>query len=326
MSKRVGIDLGTDNSRVIVERKGIVCAEPTLAAVDLIGGPIYEEESAAAYGADARLLASRTPGNVRIAHPYEGDAVPERDILRGFIKYLMERAGEHRLFHPDLAVSISGIPDETTEQLIVEAATDAGARDVYLIDTLKAASVGAGINVYSDVGIVNIGAAVTDMAVYSHGKIVASSTCTTAGRAFTQAIRDYVWRSYKLNLTPEIADKVKLDIASLHPVSQKKHVEVTAMRQRVGLPRSLILKSTELVPALEVPLDDLVDRILALTSSLSFELDKIVLSGGGAKLEGLPESIEQLVGIRTELAPSPEDCVAMGIALLIDNDELEERE
>ena len=202
MNKKIGIDIGAKNMRVSVQDRGIVLSEPSLMALNISGSEVL------ACGKAAEQLNDRIPGGVMLCRPF-ADGGKTEDSYFNMLSYLISTARPSRLYRPDVVLSVPGMIDGASEQAFVEIAQEAGANSVYVVDSLLASAKGAGINIYSDVIIINIGASLTDMAVYSHGKIVTSRSFPTAGDAFDSAIISYVSERYGVNISTDDAEEIK---------------------------------------------------------------------------------------------------------------------
>ena len=270
-------------------------------------------DTVAACGGDAVSLAGRVPGTVRLVHPFSGETTPEPLHAKAYLSYLIKK---YRLRGYDLYVTLSGEQDDETEAVLVEAAQRAGVRDVTAVDTAYAAAAGCKVPSVTESAVVNIGASVTDMACFCRGKTVARTSCSYGGNTFDRAASSYLFKKYRLTLTPEEAERIKRMVGTLSPKGEKA-AEVSAVRAALGLPKKLVVTDTELAVAFEKVFDRLADEILRTVRPLKLEPDKIILTGGGAALDGLAEALAPVVGLPVVVAEEPDTAVIRGVATMI---------
>jgi len=307
MAKAFGADIGYHAVKLYLpEEENPYWSEPAVVALN-------GNDSVAACGSAALRLAKRVPGSVRIIHPFSGETTPDPDHAAAYLSYLVK---EHRLRGADLCFSLSGRHDEETEAIFVEAAQTAGVRDVMAVDSLYAAANGCQVSAVAESTVVNIGASVTDMGCFCRGKQVANGSCGYAGNLFDRAIISYVLRKYRLSLMPEEAERIKCILGTMAPTGGRT-AEALAIRPAMGLPKKIVLTEEEISACFENVFDHLVDEILALVRGLQLDPDKIILTGGGAKLAGLAPALAPLLCLPVEVAKEPELAVIRGVAVLM---------
>ena len=307
MKNTVGLDIGYDTLKLYLpEYDEPYGSEPSLIALNRDG-------SIAACGEDAKRLSRRIPGGVSLIHPFSGDRSPLPAHSEAFFRYLVK---SRRLKGRDLLLSFSGARDDTVERGFVEAAQKAGFRDIAAVDPLFAALNGCGITAAGESAILNLGASVADMGCFVRGKAAGVRTVSCAGNRFSQAIVSYVFRAHKLSLGREEADAVKAAIGTLSPTGALTY-EAVAMRPAVGLPKKITLTENEISAALEGVFDELADEILSLVRGLRAEPDKIILTGGTARLKGLASALAPLLCLPITSPQEPEMTVIRGLAALI---------
>lgn len=307
MARAFGADIGYHAVKLYLpEETEPYVSEPAVLALN-------GDDTVAACGSDALRLAKRVPGTVRIIHPFSGETTPDPDHAAAYFDYLVR---SRRLRGCDLCFSLSGRHDEDTEATFVEAAQMAGVRDVMAVDPLYAAANGCGVPSASESAVVNIGASVTDMGCFCRGKAEATASCGYAGNLFDRAILAYVLRKYRLSLSLEEAERVKCAVGTMTPGGGRT-VEALALRPAMGLPKKIVLAEEEVSGCFETVFDHLVDEIMALVRGMKLDPDKIILTGGGAKLAGLAPALAPLLCLPVAVAKEPELAVIRGVAGLM---------
>lgn len=307
MAKVFGADIGYSTVKLYLpEEENPYVSEPAVLALN-------GNDSVAACGAEALRLAKRVPGSVRLIHPFSGETTPDPEHAAAYLSYLIRG---NRLRGADLFFSLSGRHDEETESVFVEAAQRAGARDVMAIDSLYAAATGCHVSAVGESTVINIGASVADMGCFCRGNLAAKSSCGYAGNLFDRAMISYVLRKYRLSLTPEEAERIKRTIGTMTPTDGRS-TEALALRPAMGVPKKIRLTEEEISACFENVFDHLVDEILALVRGLQLDPDKIILTGGGAKLAGLAPALAPLLCLPVVVAKEPEFAVIRGMAALM---------
>ncbi|MBQ4064510.1 MAG: rod shape-determining protein [Clostridia bacterium] len=304
MAKAFGIDIGYHAVKLFIPGENdAFLAEPAVVALS-------GNDSVAACGEEALALAERVPGTVRIVRPFSGEITPDPRHADAFLAYLIKK---YRLKGADLIFSLSGRQDDDTEGIFVDAAQRAGARDVTAIDPVYAAALGCGVPSVAESAVINIGASVTDMACFSRGNVEVQSSCGCAGVAFDRAITSHMLKKRRLILSAEETERIKCLLGTLTPEGGKT-AEVTALRSAMGVPQKAVVTEEELADCFEAVFDRLADEIFLLVRAVKLEPDRLILTGGGAKLTGLPLALAPLVGIPVAVAKEPEMAVIRGIA------------
>ncbi len=307
MAKSFGADIGYHTVKLYLpDEQTPYIGEPAVLALN-------GNDSVAACGNEALRLVQRVPGSVRLIRPFSGETTPDPAHASAFFSYLVKGK---KLRGADLCFSLSGQQDDEAEQIIVEAAQKAGARDVMAVDALYAAATGCHVSSVAESAVINIGASVTDMGCFSRGKQVISASCPYAGNALDRAISSYVFKKYRLSLLPEEAERIKTILGTMSPAGGKA-IEVSTLRPAMGLPKKLILSEEEVSTCLEEIFDNLTDEILGMTRRLPLEPDKVILTGGGANLTGLAAALAPLLCLPVVAAKEPEYAVIRGIAALM---------
>ena len=315
-SQDLGIDLGTANILIYVDGKGVVVREPSVVAVDKNTGKILQ------VGAAARNMLGRTPGNVVAMHPLKDGVISDHEMTVKMLQALFREATKTSLFAPKPRVVIcvpSGVT-EVEERTVINAAMDAGARRVYLIEEPLAAALGAGLDIKGPNGqmVVDIGCGTTDIAVLSLNGVAASSSLKVAGNAFDEAIARYVRRKYGVIIGQVTAEDVKIQIGSVYPRPENVSMNIKGRDAKTGMPRELTLLSSELYEPLHRLARQIADEVLSVLEETTPELvsdvseNGITLTGGGCQIWGLDKLLSERTGIVCTLADDPDSCVAYG--------------
>jgi rod shape-determining protein MreB len=307
MARAFGADIGYHSVKLYLpEEDTPYISEPAVLALN-------GNDTVAACGSAALRLAKRVPGTVRIIHPFSGETTPDPEHAAAYFAYLVKGK---KLRGYDLCFSLSGRHDEETETIFVEAAQRAGVRDVMAVESLYAAANGCNIPAVAESAVINIGASVTDMGCFCRAQQVASASCGYAGNLFVRAIVAYVLRKYRLSLTLVEAERIKCALGTMSPTGGRT-LEAMALRPAMGLPKKIVLTEEEISACFENVFDHLVDEILALVRGLQLDPDKIILTGGGAKLAELASALSPLLCLPVVVAKEPELAVIRGVAVLM---------
>lgn len=320
--KSIGIDLGTANTLVYVKGRGIVLREPTVVAVEA------KTRKAVAVGREAKMMLGKTPGTIRAMRPIQDGVIAEFDITAAMLRHYFKKVSGNTLFsRPKVIVCIPYGVTEVSRRAVEDVTLEAGAQSVALIEEPIAAAVGSGLRVESPRGsmIVDIGGGTTEVAVLSLGGIVLSNSERVAGDELDDAIMAYIKRKYNILIGETTAELLKKRIGSAHPSTDHGMMEVRGRNLLSGLPAVVTITSTEIREALRDEIEHIVNTIRSTLENTPPELASdiydtgIMLSGGGALLSGLDLLISRLTGIRTVVAKSPIDSVAIGIGRMIES-------
>ena len=315
-SNDLGIDLGTANVLVYVDGKGVVIREPSVVAVDKNSGKILQ------VGAAARNMLGRTPGNVVAMRPLKDGVISDHEMTVKMLQALFRKAIKTSMFNPKPRVVVcvpSGVT-EVEERSVINAAIEAGARRVYLIEEPLAAAMGAGLDIKGPNGhmVVDIGGGTTDVAVLSLNGVAVSSSLKVAGDAFDEAIARYVRRKHGVVIGQVTAEEIKLQIGCVYPRPEEISMLVKGRDTKTGMPRELTLLSSEIFEVLRRPARQIADEVLSVLEETSPELvgdisaNGIPLTGGGSQIWGMDKLLTERTGIACTLADDPDSCVAYG--------------
>ena len=326
-ASEVGIDLGTANVLVYIKGKGIVLNEPSVVAIN------NDTDEILAVGEEARQMLGRTPANIVAVRPLRDGVISDYDITERMLKYFIRKTcGSGRFFKPKIMVCVPSGVTEVEKRAVREAATQAGGKDVYLMEEPVAAAIGAGIDISRPDGVmvIDIGGGTTDIAVISLGGIVASTSVKIAGDKFDDAIIKYMRKAHQLYIGERTAEELKLTIGTAFPREETVTKECRGRDLVTGLPKSVDVTSEEMMDALEEPLyaiTEAVHNVLERTPpELAADISNsgIVITGGGALLYGIDKRIEERTGIKVIIAEDPKSCVAIGTGKALDElDKLE---
>lgn len=321
-SPRVGIDLGTANTLVYVEKKGIVLNEPTVVAI------MEDDGKVIAVGAEARDMLGRTPINITARRPMQDGVVADYTVTEAMIRYFLDRvAGRLRLFKPEVMVCAPAGVTGVERRAVLDASLSAGARTAYLIDESLAAAIGAGIPIAEPSGhmIVDIGGGTTEVAVISLGGIVVHHTARVGGNKLDEAIGNYIRRKHNLIIGERMAEQIKIEVGSALPLQEIKSMEVKGRDAVAGLPKTITVSSSEVTEALQRYLGEMLSAVKSVLEETPPELssdiaDKgMVLSGGTAMLRNLDRFLTQETGVPAHIAEDPLLCVAKGTGVALEN-------
>ena len=315
MAFDIGIDLGTVSILVYVKGKGVVLKEPSVVAFD------RDTNRIKAIGEEARLMLGRTPGNIVAVRPLRQGVISDYTVTEKMLKYFIQKAvGKQRFRKPLISICVPSQVTEVERKAVEDAAFQAGARDVKIIEEPIAAAIGAGIDIARPCGnmIVDIGGGTSDIAVISLGGTVVSASIKIAGDDFDDAIVRYMRKKHNLLIGERTAEDIKIRIGSAYPRPESVTVDVRGRNLVTGLPKTITVTSEETEEALKDTTSQIVEAVHSVLEKTPPELaadiaDRgIVLTGGGSLLYGLEELIESKTGITTMTAEDPMTAVAIG--------------
>ncbi len=319
---KIGIDLGTANVLVFVQGQGITVREPSVVAID-------SEDRIIAVGSEAKEMLGRTPGSITAIRPMRDGVIADYVVTEAMLRYFIKKgtAGRISFGRPDVLVSVPAGSTSVEKRYVLDAARQAGAGKAYLIEEPMAAAIGAELPISGPSGnmIVNIGGGTVEIAVISMSDIVVAKSHRVGGNRFDEAIALYIRRKYNVMIGDRTAEQVKIEIGSALPLEEELTMSVKGRDMIAGLPREVLITSTEITEAMEVPLRNLTDAIRGVLEQTPPELsadiiDKgIVLSGGGALLRNIDRLITTVTGVATHVAPDPLSCVAKGTGIALEH-------
>jgi rod shape-determining protein MreB len=320
-AKDMGIDLGTANTLVYVQGRGIVLQEPTVVAIE------KETNSIFAVGNEAKQMVGRTPGNIIAVRPMKDGVIADFDVTEKMLRYFINNAAKNvGILAPRVIIGVPSGVTEVEKRAVMDAGLQAGAREVFLIEEPMAAAIGAGLAVEEPTGnlIVDIGGGTTEVAVISLGGIVSSRSLRIAGDEMNEAIGQYIKRHYNLMIGERTAEELKKEIGSAYPDGKEQSSEVRGRDLLTGLPRTISISSREVLEALTEPISGIVDAVKMTLERTPPELaadilDKgIILAGGGSILKGIDRLLNEETGMPVQRAEDPLTCVARGTGIALE--------
>ena len=315
----IAIDLGTSNVVIYMKGRGIVFREPSVVAVD------RETQNIIAFGLEAYRMIGRTPANIVAIHPVESGVISDYDMTAQMMRELIGRITSFSFFKPCVLACVPSSISGVEERAMIDAAIEAGARKVYLLETAVATAMGAGVDISKADGhmIIDIGGGTTEAAVISAGGVVECESIKVAGSSFDEAIVRYVRKKHNMLIGLGAAEEVKRSIGC---VIQRPDVGVEEIKGRSltnGLPKTVTITSSELIEAFVEPMNQILDAIHTVLErtqpQLVGDLDTngIVMSGGGSLIYGMDRLIERSTGIRTIVVDDPVSCAAYGAGKML---------
>ncbi len=326
--RKIGIDLGTTNTLVFLPDRGIVINEPTVVALR------KPDNAVLAVGTEAKEMVGRTPDDIVTYKPLKDGVIAEYYVTQAMLHYFISKSiGSFNVFRPEVVISVPAGITSTEYRAVMNAAKEAGAKDVYLVKEPLLASLGAGIPIHSSEGnmIVNIGGGTTEVAVISLGGIVAWASLRVAGNRFDQSIMEYVKKKYGLAIGEGTAENIKINIGTAIPNRAKTEMKIRGRDLSSGLPKDLNINSNEVAEAINSHLVDIVNSIQSVFNVTPPELAAdimekgIILSGGSSQLRDLDEFLKRSLGVSAYVAEEPIFCVAKGTATILNHLEIYKR-
>jgi rod shape-determining protein MreB len=321
-AKKLGIDLGTANTLVYLPGHGIVLNEPSVVAVSEFDNRVI------AVGSEAKEMLGKTPDNIIAYQPMKDGVIADYRVTEAMLRYYIAKAlGKWNIFKPEVMVSVPAGVTSTERRAVIEAAMRAGAKNAYVVKEPILAAIGAGIPIYEAHGhmVVDIGGGTTDVAVISLGGIVASTSVKHAGNKIDQAIADYIKKTFNLAIGDKTAEDVKIAIGSAVPIENELTYTIKGRDFMTGLPRSVEVKTNEIVRAIDSELREITKAIRSVFQETPPELSAdiidrgIIMTGGTSQLRNLTELVQRRTGVKATLAEEPLYCVAKGTGVALDH-------
>lgn len=321
----LGIDLGTANVLVYQKGRGIVLREPSVVAVHK-----HTKELRAA-GEEARQMLGRTPQSIVAMQPIRDGVIADYTVTEQMLREFIHKVvGKRHLFRPRIIVCVPSGVTSVERRAVLDATKAAGAKEVYPIEEPMAAAIGAGLNIGDPEGnmVVDIGGGTSDIAVISLGGIVKSDSVRVGGNKFDEAINRHIKREHNIMIGERTAEIIKLEIGSAYPLEEELAFEVKGRDMVNGMPKDVVVTSSEIREALAEPIQHIVDRCRSVLEQTPPELASdivargICLTGGGALLRGMDQLIQHETGISVFISEDPLSCVAIGAGKALDHIDL----
>ncbi|ANF98513.1 rod shape-determining protein MreB [Paenibacillus bovis] len=321
-SKDIGIDLGTANVLIHVKGRGVVLNEPSVVTLET------DTKRVLAVGEEARRMIGRTPENIVAIRPLRDGVIADFEVTELMLKYFINKVGARNWYsHPRILICAPTNITSVEQKSIREAAERSGAKEVFLEAEPKAAAIGAGMNIYEPSGnmVIDIGGGTSDIAVLSLGDIVTSSSLKVAGDKFDDAIMRHIKNEYKLLIGERTAEDIKINIATVRPGGIQREMDIRGRDMVTGLPKTVTITANEVQAALS-------DTILSIVASAKVVLEQtppelsadiidrgVILTGGGALLDGLEDLFSQELHVPVLVAEDPMHCVVKGTGIMLNN-------
>jgi rod shape-determining protein MreB len=321
LSKDIGIDLGTANVLIHVKGRGVVLDEPSVVTLE------SDTKKVLAVGEQARRMVGRTPGNIMTIRPLRDGVIADFEITEMMLKYFIDRVGGRSWYaRPRILICAPTNITSVEQKSIREAAERSGAKEVFMEAEPKAAAIGAGMDIYQPSGnmVVDIGGGTTDVAVLSMGDVVTASSIKVAGDKFDDAILRYIKQKYKLLIGERTAEDIKVTIGTVRPSGMQAEMDIRGRNMVSGLPQTLSISSSEVQEALWDPVSSIVAAAKSVLERTPPELSAdiidrgVVLTGGGAMLNGLDELLAEQLRVPVWIAEDPMHCVVKGTGMMLD--------
>ena len=317
----IGIDLGTATVIAYVKGKGVVLREPSVVAVNNVTNEVL------AVGQEARKMLGRTPGNIVATRPLRDGVISDYTVTEKMLKHFINKVCGKFVFAPRIMICIPSRVTEVEKKAVIDAATQAGARKVYLIEEPIAAAIGAGIDISRACGnmIVDIGGGTTDIAVIALGGSVVSTSIKVAGDKLDEYIVKYIKKKHNVMIGERTAEDLKINIGCVYPKIQDTDMEIRGRDLITGLPKTIKVYSSEMMEALQEPAMMIVDAVHSVLERTPPELaadisDRgIYMTGGGCLIDGLDKLLQEKTGINVMVADDAVSCVALGTGKALDN-------
>ncbi|MEI8361200.1 MAG: rod shape-determining protein [bacterium] len=321
--KRIGIDLGTTYTLVHLPKRGIVINEPSVVAISVVDKKIL------AVGNEAKDMLGRTPDTIIALKPLKDGVIADYRSTEAMLRYFINKAlgAKMRIFRPEVMVAVPAGISSTERRAVIDATIAAGAKAAYIIKEPVAAAIGADIPIGSASGhmIIDIGGGTAEMAVISLGGIVTSTSVRVGGCRFDNSIVEFIRKKYSLSIGERTAEEIKIQIGSALYLENKLTLEIRGRDIVSGLPRSIIVSSSDVTEALQNDLEVLVSTVKKVLYDTPPELaadimDKgIVMSGGSSLLRNIDQLVTRTTGVPAYIANDAELCVVRGTGIALDN-------
>ena len=326
-STDLAIDLGTANTLIYAKGLGVVLNEPSVVAIKHAAG-IGGKKNVIAVGREAKSMLGRVPYSIEAIRPMKDGVIADFTMTEQMLKHFIRSIHDKSFLRPSPRIIIC-VPCGSTQverRAIRESALAAGASAVYLIEEPMAAAIGAGLPVADACGsmVVDIGGGTTEVGIISLGGMVYKGSVRIGGDKFDEAIVNYIRRSYGMLIGDQTAENLKKQIGVAYPSAEYKEMEITGRNLAQGIPQSFTVSTTEILEALNEPLNGLVTAIKIALENTPPELSSdiadrgIVLTGGGALLKDLDKMISEETGIPVILADEPLTCVVRGCGMALE--------
>lgn len=313
--KKLGIDLGTENTLIYVPEKGIVLNEPSVVAVS------KEDNKILAIGNKAKEMIGKTPDAIIAYKPIRDGVIADYKVTEMMLRYYINKVlPTFNILKPEIMISVPSSVTSTERRSVIEASIKAGAKNAYVVKEPVLAAIGAGIPIHEPSGriIVDIGGGTTDVAVISLGGIVCSNSIKCAGNKMDKAIIDYMKKAHNLIIGDQTAEEMKVNIGSALPLEEELSMDIKGRDLQSGLPKTILIKTNEITKAIDKELKQIILVIKNVLQETPPELSRdiidngIIMSGGSSMLRHFSVLVERRTGVKAEVANDPIFCVSKG--------------
>jgi len=321
LSTDVAMDLGTANTLVFVQGRGIVLNEPSVVAVEKGSGRVM------AVGSEAKLMLGRTPEEINAVRPLKDGVIADFEVTEDLLRWFIEKVQKHRfLVRPRIIICVPSGITEVEKRAVRDSAERAGARQVLLVPEPIAAAIGVGLPVDTPTGnmVVDIGGGTTEIAVIALNGIVTKTSIRTGGDEMDEAIQNYAKKQYNMLIGEQTAERIKIEIGSAFPLPEEMDMEIKGRDLVRGIPRTLRVSSVEIREALQEPVGQIVNALRECLERTPPELASdivdrgIFLTGGGALLRGLDLLLREVTNLNIRVAQDPLTCVVLGAGKILE--------
>ena len=328
LRKRIAIDLGTANTLVWLAGEGIVANEPTVVAISA------DDSKVVAVGEEAKKMLGRTPEALIASRPMRDGVIADYQITEAMLRYFISKvSGKFQFFRPDVMICVPAGCTQVERRAALDATLSAGAAHAYLIDEPLAAAIGAGIPVSAPSGhmILDVGGGAAEAAVISLGGVVVHKSVRVAGNKIDEAVQEYLKKKHNLIIGDQTSEDLKIKIGSAIKLVKEEKKEISGRDLVFGLPRSIIVTSTEVTEAIQTPLMHIIGAVKGVLENTPPELaadiiDKgIVMSGGTSLLKNFDKLLTEETGVPAHVAEDALFCVVRGTGVVMENIELWKR-
>ncbi|OHB19543.1 MAG: rod shape-determining protein [Parcubacteria group bacterium RIFCSPHIGHO2_01_FULL_47_10b] len=324
---KLGIDLGTANTLVFAEKRGIIINEPSVVAISEADNRVL------AVGEEAKQMIGRTPESITAYKPLKNGVIADYRSTEAMLRYFINKAGASKFIRPEVLISVPSGVTSAERRAVIKAAHAAGARAVYIIKEPVLAALGAGIPINESSGnmIINVGGGTSEIAVISLGGIVSSTSVRTAGNKIDQAIADFIKHKHNLAIGERTAEEIKILIGSALSQEDEEVLEIRGRDLFEGLPRNIEISTNEITEAITPVLMEIIDGVRDVLAQTPPELSAdvmnkgMVITGGSALLKNFDKLIENVTKVPCFMSDEPLLCVAKGTGIALENLDLYKR-
>ena len=323
LSNDIGIDLGTANTLVYVKGRGVVINEPSIVAVNQKTGQVV------AVGAQAKEMLGRTPAHIVAVKPLVDGVISDFEVTEEMLSYLIGKAqgSKTKLLGPRVVVGVPSGITSVEVRAVRDAAKNAGAREVHIIEEPMAAAIGIGLPVHAASGsmVIDIGGGTTDIGIVSLGGLVSARNIRIAGDRLNADIVGHIRNEFKILIGEKSAEELKVAIASIAPGKTPLEATVRGRDLITGLPREVLITEVDIRNAISHSIEELVESVKEVLETTPPEVISdvmqrgVMLAGGGALIRGLPELLEAALGMQVRVAPDPLTAVVRGTGMVLDD-------